>query len=129
MNKNEDKTISGGVRGVDTSFRNASNPGRGEIENRSYLSSYGDGVKENFTGRGPKGWRRSSERIREDVCEALYHSAMVDASDIDIIIEDKILYLRGTVDSRETKREAQRCVEDLPGIDDVQNELRISRKN
>lgn len=128
MNKNREGTISGNVKGVDTSFRNTSIPGKGEIENRNYLSSYSEGVKENFTGRGPKGWRRSPERMREDACEALYHSALVDASDIDIIIKDKILYLRGTVDSRETKREAERCVEDLPGIEDIQNELRIRKR-
>jgi osmotically-inducible protein OsmY len=110
MKKKQSETISGSVKGVDTSFRNTHIEGKGEIENRSYLSPYG-------------------KRMRENVCEALYHSALIDASDVDIIIEGKTLYLKGTVDSEEMKGEAERCVENLPGIDDIRNELSIRKSS
>lgn len=79
-----------------------------------------------YFGKGPKGWKRSPERIKEDVSEALWRNPRVDASEIDVTIEnDNCVCLRGTVNSREAKREAENCVENLSGVEDVRNELRI----
>lgn len=78
-------------------------------------------------GKGPKGWKRSDERIREEACEALYRDSHIDASEIDLSVESGRVFLRGTVDSREAKRHAEECVENLSGVDDVQNELRVNR--
>lgn len=78
-----------------------------------------------FSGKGPKGYKRSDERIREDVCEALYLSPSVDASDIEVTVSEGRVYLKGSVDSRDTKREAESCVENLYGVEDVFNELRV----
>ena len=56
-------------------------------------------------GVGPKGYRRSSERIREEICERLQRHGRIDASDIEIVVdEDGEVRLTGTVDRRETKR-------------------------
>ncbi|MFP5384825.1 MAG: BON domain-containing protein [Bacteriovoracia bacterium] len=79
-------------------------------------------------GKGPKGWKRSDERIREEACEALYHDSRIDASDIDVEVKEGTVKLRGNVDSRDTKRAAERCVEDISGVEDVQNELRVRRE-
>ncbi len=57
-----------------------------------------------FRGRGPKGYVRSDERIREEVCELLA-DADVDASEITVTVEDGEVTLLGTVDSRHAKRE------------------------
>src|SRR5262245_32238876 len=35
-------------------------------------------------GRGPRGYRRSDDRIREDVCDRLCEHGFVDASDIEV---------------------------------------------
>lgn len=74
-------------------------------------------------GKGPKGWQRSDERIREEVCEVLYHSPFVDASDIDVSVMDGIVTLEGMVLDREMKREAERCIDDILGVHDVNNKL------
>jgi osmotically-inducible protein OsmY len=79
-------------------------------------------------GKGPKGYRRSDDRIREDVCEALAHSHAVDASDVDVMVKDGLVTLTGTVDSRSAKREAESCVEHLSGVEDVRNELSVKRE-
>ena len=45
-------------------------------------------------GRGPKGYRRSDERIREDVCERLTEDPFIDASiatDLDTVKKDRFL--------------------------------------
>jgi hypothetical protein len=80
-----------------------------------------------YTGKGPKGYKRSDESIREDACEALYRNRFVDAGDIDVTTKDGCVYLRGTVDSRNAKREAESCIENLSGVEDVHNELRVRK--
>lgn len=81
--------------------------------------------RENFSGIGPKGWRRSDERIYEEVCEELYHNPYVNASDIEVKVEKGCVYLLGSVGSRRMKREAELCAERAGGVEDVRNELRI----
>lgn len=78
-----------------------------------------------FRGRGPKGYRRSDERIREEVCETLAHDPDIDASEIEIDIVDSCIYLKGSVDSKRTKRLAELTIENISGIRDVFNMLKI----
>ena len=78
-----------------------------------------------FSGKGPKGYKRSDDRIREEVCEALYRSPRVDASEIEVTVDQGCVSLKGTVDSRDAKREAESCIENLSGVEDVFNELRV----
>ena len=83
--------------------------------------------KESYRGRGPKGYRRSDERIREDVCEQLTDDWSVDAHDITIEVENGEVTLTGTVPSREQKRCATECVETITGVSNVFNQLRVAR--
>lgn len=96
---------------------------------RADYTGYGTENRGGHFGKGPQGWKRSDERIKEDVCEALYRSYDVDASSIDVIVKEGCVTLKGSVESREAKRAAERCVEDLSGVDDVQNELRVNRQS
>lgn len=82
-----------------------------------------------YAGKGPKGYKRSDERIRDEACDALYRNTAVDASDIEVSVADGHLILTGTVESRFAKREAERCVEFLPGVFDVHNELKLKATN
>jgi hypothetical protein len=75
-------------------------------------------------GKGPKGWSRSDERILDDACEALERHPEIDASEIEVTCSGGEITLRGTVDSRHTKRLAEQAIEELPGVRDVRNELR-----
>jgi hypothetical protein len=76
-------------------------------------------------GRGPKGYQRSDQRIHEEVCECLTEDAFVDASNIEINVQSGIVTLTGTVNSRREKRHAEDLVENLPGVKDVNNSLRV----
>lgn len=78
-----------------------------------------------FRGRGPKGYRRSDERIREDVCECLTVDDRIDASNIDVAVQDGEVMLSGTVSSRDEKRRAEDLIEKLAGVKDVSNTLRV----
>ena len=76
-------------------------------------------------GKGPKNWMRSDELIREDACEALYESYVVDATDIEVQVKEGLVTLKGSVNTRFAKKEAELCVEYLRGVIDVKNELKV----
>ena len=80
-----------------------------------------------FAGRGPKGYRRSDERIHEDVCEALTRHPDVDASDLEVHVEGGEVTLTGTVDGRAAKRLAEDVVEQISGVTDIHNQIRVAR--
>lgn len=111
---------------------------------RSYGHSYGEGSLDHerdtqygpsegtshasgFFGKGPKGYKRSDERIREEVCETLSRHPRIDASDIEVKVEDACVTLSGGVESREMKRAAEMAIENISGVDDVKNELRMKK--
>jgi osmotically-inducible protein OsmY len=77
------------------------------------------------SGRGPRGYIRSDERIREEVNERLTADRYVDATEIEVSVEEGIVTLTGKVDNRAEKRLAEDCVDDVSGVRDVNNLLRI----
>ncbi|MDT0576197.1 BON domain-containing protein [Croceicoccus sp. F390] len=76
-------------------------------------------------GRGPSGYKRSDERIREDVSDYLTDDSHVDASNITVTVSNSEVTLDGTVDSRRSKRRAEDRAEDVSGVSHVQNNLRV----
>ena len=84
---------------------------------------------QSFAGRGPRGYRRSDERIREDVNDLLTDDWWVDASDIEVSVSDGVVTLSGRVDTREDKRRVESIVEDVRGVTDVSNQLRVGQSS
>jgi osmotically-inducible protein OsmY len=78
-----------------------------------------------YRGKGPSDYRRSDDRIREDVCDRLTDDDRVDASNIRVQIESDAVILSGTVNSREEKRRAEDLVESVSGVRNVENRLRV----
>jgi osmotically-inducible protein OsmY len=78
-----------------------------------------------FTGRGPKNYTRSDERIREDVSDRLEQHGDIDAGEVVVIVEAAEVTLEGTVPDRQTKRLAEDVAEDTPGVKQVHNRLRV----
>ncbi len=78
-------------------------------------------------GRGPKGYQRSDERIREDVCVRLTDHPEIDASDIEVRVDSGEVTLSGTVDERPTKRMAEDVAASVNGVRDVHNQLRVGQ--
>lgn len=79
-------------------------------------------------GRGPKGYARSDDRIREDVSDRLSDDSMVDASEIEVTVSNREVTLSGTVESREARRRAEDCAENVSGVSYVQNNLRVKQE-
>jgi hypothetical protein len=82
-------------------------------------------VKGAFTGKGPKNWSRSDERIREDVCEALADHPYIDASELEVVVKDGEVTLTGTTPHRRMKRLAEDVAEEVRGIKDIHNQIRV----
>ena len=78
-----------------------------------------------YRGLGPKGYRRSDERIREDACEALEDDLFLDASQIEVQASESEVTLEGTVHSRDDKRRAEHLIESIRGVRDIHNRLRV----
>jgi len=96
-------------------------------QNRYGSQGYqGFGGQLSHRGKGPSGYQRSDERIRELVCEALADDHNVDASNIDITVKSGEVILSGTVEDRQQKRMAEDCVEQVSGVKDVQNQIRVA---
>lgn len=92
-----------------------------------YDESMGGGQQEqSHRGKGPKNYTRSDDRIKEDVCDHLSDEGSLDASEIEVEVSEREVTLSGTVDSRQAKRRAEDCAEDVSGVRHVQNNLRVS---
>lgn len=82
-----------------------------------------------FAGRGPKGYQRSDDRIREDVCDRLTDDPDIDASDIEVAVNRGEVTLSGAVRTRDDKRRAEDAIERISGVREVHNTLRVSRSD
>jgi osmotically-inducible protein OsmY len=76
-------------------------------------------------GKGPKGYVRSENRIKEDVYERLTEDDKLDATNVDVQVQSDTVILSGTVQSREEKRRAEDLVERIPGVRNVENRIHI----
>lgn len=76
-------------------------------------------------GRGPRNYKRSDERIKEDINDRLTDHYYLDASDIEVDVNNGEVVLTGTVDSRYAKRQAEDIAENVSGVTNVENRLRI----
>ncbi len=120
--------------------------GRGDQSERSWWDRTGDEIsswfgdedaerrrsrdrqmQQSFRGKGPKSYKRSDERITDDVNDRLSDDPFVDASDITVTANDGEITLTGTVDHRNAKRRAEDIAEDVSGVKNVENRLRVSQ--
>src|SRR4051812_46471856 len=77
-------------------------------------------------GKGPKGYQRSDERLKEMISERLREDPAIDASEITVIVASGKVTFQGTVDSRRTKNAVEDIAEQLDA-NEVQNDLRVAK--
>lgn len=122
--------MSGGMRGMGSSGYYG--------EGRSDVAGYGTGgfdggsgiggvQRQSYAGRGSKNYRRSDQRIEEDVHEMLMRHHEIDATDVDVRVENGEVTLSGEVEDRRARRLAEELVEQCQGVRDVHNELKARR--
>lgn len=128
-----DERPAGAYRGQDYGHDQGRRPGesRSFAGHNEYVEAVTDGDSSpgEHRGRGPKGYRRSDDRIREDINDRLTDDAWLDASNIEVSVSDCEVTLSGTVDSRQAKRRAEDIAERVSGVEDVQNSIRVNKRD
>lgn len=100
---------------------------RDQVENYGYASGsgYSADYRSDYRGKGPKDYFRSDDRIREDACDRLTDDGRIDATDVEVRVQQGEVTLSGSVADRNAKRRAEDCVERISGVKQVQNNLRV----
>jgi osmotically-inducible protein OsmY len=78
-------------------------------------------------GKGPKGYKRSDDRIHDEVCERLTHHPLIDASTLDVEVKNGEVTLTGEVTDRRMKHMAEDVVDQVSGVREIHNQLRVFR--
>ncbi|WP_057660419.1 BON domain-containing protein [Pseudoxanthomonas dokdonensis] len=101
-------------------------PGYGGVDETRAWQAQGD--YGHHRGRGPKGYKRSDERISEDLNEKLTEDPLLDASEITVSVKEGVATLQGSVENRWMKHRAEDVADSCSGVKDVRNEIRISAR-
>lgn len=78
-------------------------------------------------GRPPRSYRRPDDRILDDVHQRIAMSG-VDADEVEIEVSNGIVTLSGRVPRRFDKRVIEEVAEQVFGVDEIQNHLRLARR-
>jgi hypothetical protein len=78
-------------------------------------------------GRPPRNYRRSDERIRDEMCELIARQTDVDASEVDIEVMSGVVTMTGVVEDRAAKRELEDVAERVFGVADIHNNLKVKK--
>ena len=113
------------------SGRSHGSAGRYGSEHAGMGGGYGIGSsgQEHHGGKGPKGYTRSDDRIKEDVCDCLTDDPMLDAGEIEVQVKNGEVTLTGSVSDRLAKRHAEDMIERVSGVKNVQNSIKVKDRN
>ena len=76
--------------------------------------------------RMARAYRRTDERIRDDVCERLSHSNEVDPTDVTVAVRDGVVTLEGSVPVRPMRYALEDIAARCLGVIDVDNRVRVT---
>lgn len=72
---------------------------------------------------GPKGYQRSDQRMREDICDELMKTGHIDSSEVTVEVTAAKAILAGTVPERWMKHAIEDLADHCPGVQDVENRI------
>jgi osmotically-inducible protein OsmY len=78
-----------------------------------------------YKGKGPKSYRRSDDRILEEISDHMCDNPYLNASEINVEVKNCEVVLTGLVEDRQSKRLAEDIAEAVSGVENVENRLRI----
>lgn len=124
----DDRLGSGGYFGGRGSY--GANFGERQGGNYAGVPGYGQGMRPgqaSYSGRGPRGYKRSDDRLKEDISERLTDDPLIDASDINVEVNNGVVMLSGQVDDRWVKHHVEDLVDRCSGVQEIENRLTLSR--
>jgi osmotically-inducible protein OsmY len=78
-------------------------------------------------GKGPRGYQRADDRIRDDINDRLADDSYLDATEIEVVVLNGEVTLSGEVEGRQDKRRAEDLCEGVSGVRNVENRIRVKR--
>lgn len=78
--------------------------------------------------RPPRAYKRSDELIRDEICKRLALTTEIDVTDVEVIVKDGEVTLKGVVDDRISKRIVEDITETTFGVRDVLNDLKVGSR-
>ncbi len=82
-----------------------------------------DKTKGLHKGKGPKSCKRSDFKTLEDINDLLLEDPYVNASGIEITVQDGEVILSGQVEDRNVKRRVENIAESVSGVKHLENRL------
>jgi osmotically-inducible protein OsmY len=77
-------------------------------------------------GKGPKNYQRSDDRIKDDINDRLSDDWFIDASEIEVTVQNGEVTLAGSVEERTAKRRAEDIADSVSGVKNVENRIRVT---
>jgi osmotically-inducible protein OsmY len=76
---------------------------------------------------GPKGYQRTDQRMREDICDQLMRTGHIDSSDVTVEVSGAKVRLDGSVPARWMKHAIEDVADGCPGVQDIENRISVKR--
>lgn len=95
---------------------------------QGYGQTYGQNYGQSGRGKAPKNYKKSDDRIRDDVSERLIDDGY-DCSEVEVNCQDGLVTLSGECCDRGMKHGMEHAASDVHGVKDVQNQLRVKSRN
>jgi len=89
---------------------------------------FGQESARSLAGVGPRNYKRSDERIKEDLCELISANPWLDASNTDVEVKGGVVTLSGTVQDRRDRRVMEDLAEAIPGVREVECLVKVESK-
>lgn len=106
--------------------RRSSQPYRGSGQERYRQNQAEDWqIPGPYTGMGPSGYRRSDERIQDQICEIFTRHGKIDARGVEIKVQDGNVTLTGEVNRKLEKYLAEEIASSISGVNEVDNRLKV----
>ncbi|UOF00798.1 BON domain-containing protein [Bdellovibrio reynosensis] len=130
FHQSERRTPYGQFHGAPYSaFYDKSQHPKSSSEGRDYLHEnlLPEDISRHYAGRGPKNFKRTDERIREEICDKLTDDPHVDAHDIEVLVMEGYVTLNGTVPEKRMKRMTEELIEQIRDVKDIHNNIKIKK--
>lgn len=88
---------------------------------------FGPGAMEKRAG--PRGYTRTDERIRDEICERLTFTSGIDVREVSIDVDKGKVTLGGTVQTRGQKYDIEDLADNTFGVTEVENNIRVQRQD
>lgn len=91
----------------------------------SHRASPGMAWRDN-RGKAPRNYKRSDQRIMDDIFEVVTADVLVDSSDVEINVTNGEVVLSGNVRDRRDKWRIEDLIERIPGVTNIENRIRVT---